>query len=123
MVCRLAAPIFLMAGASLLHAQQALPDSLPPDPKPSIEVTGGQSNIPENAWIDLRQTTSEHATTQSAPSWVEAVSMTPTAAADGTPKTIFRIRVAHPLGDYKVLFFRLFFDDKAGARPELTVWD
>jgi len=117
MVCRLAALTLFLVAASLLQAQQALPDSLP-----SVEITPG-SAVPESAWVDLRQAASERSGTQTAPSWVEAVAMTPTAAADGTPKTIFRIRVGHPAGDYRVLFFRLFFEDKANARPELTVWD
>src|SRR5207249_12150226 len=38
-------------------------------------------------------------------------------------KTVFRIRVAQPPGDYQVLFFRLFFDDKPDARPQLVAWD
>ena len=31
--------------------------------------------------------------------------------------------MAKPPGDYSVLFFRLFFDDNTGARPELVAWD
>ena len=49
--------------------------------------------------------------------------MTAGAATDGTAKTTFRIRVTHPTGDYRVLFFRLFFEDNAEARPEVTAWD
>ena len=49
--------------------------------------------------------------------------MAPEKVVDGVPKSIFRIRVAKPVGDYSVLFFRLFFDDKADARPELVAWD
>jgi hypothetical protein len=37
--------------------------------------------------------------------------------------TVFRIRLNQPPGDYQVLFFRLFFEDKADARPELVAWD
>ena len=43
--------------------------------------------------------------------------------AEGPAKSVFRIRVARPAGDYPVLFFRLFFDDKSDARPELVAWD
>lgn len=118
MVCRLAAVTFFMAAASLLRAQQALPDSLPP-----AQNALDTEAVPQSAWVDLRQTTTENSSTQSAPAWIEAVSMTPTAAADGTPRTIFRIRVTHPVGDYRVLYFRLFFEDKADARPQLTAWD
>jgi len=49
--------------------------------------------------------------------------MTPAATTDGTAKTVFRIRISHPAGDYQNLFFRLFFDDKSDARPELVAWD
>jgi len=109
---------FIVAQSSSSYAQQALPQSLSPAP---AEIN--QQSIPQSAWIDLRQSAPDRSKTQSAPNWVEAVSMTPSAAVDGTPKTIFRIRVARPPGDYRVLFFRLFFDDKADSRPELTVWD
>src|SRR5213079_1242772 len=61
---------------------------------------------------------------QSAPSWVDAVNMAPTVEINGaSAKTIFRIRIAHPPGDYQVLYFRLFFDDNSNARPELVAWD
>lgn len=43
--------------------------------------------------------------------------------AEGAVKSVFRIRLARPLGDYSVLFFRLFFDDKSDAHPELVAWD
>ena len=49
--------------------------------------------------------------------------MAPEKVVNGVPKSIFRIRVAKPVGDYSVLFFRLFFDDNADARPELVAWD
>src|SRR5437660_9586752 len=42
---------------------------------------------------------------------------------DGTPRTVLRIRVARPAGDYQVMFFRLFFEDNANARPEIVAWD
>src|SRR5438067_12729065 len=38
-------------------------------------------------------------------------------------KSVFRIRVRQPSPDYQVLFFRLFFDDKADQQPELIAWD
>jgi hypothetical protein len=74
--------------------------------------------------LDLRQNAPTHSTTQSAPNWVESVAMVPVpATAERATKSIFRVRVSRPPGDYSVLFFRLFFDDKADARPELVVWD
>jgi hypothetical protein len=119
MVCRLVALLgFVMAVASPVAAQQALPDSLP---APVLDLD--KSVAPQSAWVDLRQNTDQHSSTQSAPDWVEAVSMTPTLGTDGNPRTIFRIRVTHPVGDYRILFFRLFFEDKTDARPELTAWD
>jgi len=79
---------------------------------------------PESAWLDLRQNAGANSTMQSAPDWVEAVTMTPAAEENGeTSKTFFHIQLAHPPGDYKVLFFRLLFDDKAEGRPELIARD
>jgi hypothetical protein len=109
----------LILGAPLsLHGQEALNNGLS-ESQPQT-ATAGKTTL-ESAWIDLRQ--NAHPGTQSAPSWVEAVSMSPSVTADGMPQTVFRIRVAHPPGDYQVLFFRLFFDDKPDARPELVAWD
>jgi hypothetical protein len=93
--------------------------------KPTVEVQSKSSEtLPESAWVDLRQNATANSTMQSAPNWVEAVTMTPAAGENGaTSKTIFRIQLAQPPGDYQVLFFRLFFDDKSDARPQLIAWD
>jgi hypothetical protein len=40
-----------------------------------------------------------------------------------TPKTVFRIRFSRPKAEYQILLFRLFFDDKTNAQPELVAWD
>jgi hypothetical protein len=40
-----------------------------------------------------------------------------------TPKTVFRIRLIQPKVEYQILLFRLFFDDKADAQPEIVAWD
>src|SRR6184192_380826 len=64
---------------------------------------------PASAWIDLRQNAPGASTTQNAPPWVESVAMVPSQTIDGVSKSIFRIRIAKPTGDYSVLFFRLFF--------------
>src|SRR5438876_1077586 len=80
--------------------------------------------LPQSAWLDLRQNAAANSNKQSPPAWVDALAMTPapsTSSAAG--KTVFRIRTAHPPGDYQVLFFRLLFDDKAEARPEVVAWD
>ena len=118
MVIRFAALALLVLAMSSLHAQQALDDGLP---APGVNAL--KPAPAESAWLDLRQNKPVHSKAQAAPRWVEAVSLVPGQMADGSPKSIFRIRVAHPIGDYRILFFRLFFDDKADARPELVCWD
>ena len=118
MVIRFAAFALLALAMSPLHAQQALDDGLPAPGESALKPAPAES-----AWLDLRQNKPVHSKPQSAPRWVEAVSLVPGQMADGSPKSIFRIRVAHPIGDYRILFFRLFFDDKADARPELVCWD
>jgi hypothetical protein len=120
MLYRLAAFALLsIAMSSGLHAQQALDDGLP---APAADVAQPTSSA-ESAWIDLRQNKPVHSKPQAAPDWVEAVSLVSAQMPDGSPKAIFRLRLAHPAGDYRILFFRLFFDDKADARPEIVVWD
>jgi hypothetical protein len=114
---RLVAFALLIVATSSARAQQALTDEL----SPSQDAILGQA-IPESGWLDLRQNAPATSRTQSAPSWVEAVSMVSAQASNGAAKTVFRIRVAKPPGDYSILFFRLFFDDKAEAQPELTAW-
>src|SRR5438270_5677688 len=118
MVVRIVALFFLIGATSSALAQEAFSDGLPREKSSAVE-----QSTAENAWIDLRQHPSAASRPQSAPSWVEAVNMTSTAGADGTPRSVFRIRVGHPAGDYQVMFFRLFFDDNANARPELVAWD
>src|SRR5438270_3675257 len=118
MVVRIVALFFLIGATSSALAQEAFSDGLPREKSSAVE-----QSTAENAWIDLRQHPSAASRPQSAPSWVEAVNMTSTAGADGTPRSVFRIRVGHPAGDYQIIFFRLFFDDNANARPELVAWD
>ncbi len=118
MLVRIVALFFLIGATSSALAQEAFSDGLPRKESGAVE-----QSTAEKAWIDLRQHPSAASRPQSAPSWVEAVNMTSTAGADGTPRSVFRIRVARPAGDYQVMFFRLFFDDNANARPELVAWD
>jgi hypothetical protein len=78
----------------------------------------------ESAWIDLRQIAAANAKVQSAPSWVEAVTLTP--GKSDSPiavKSVFRIRVSRPKKELNALMFRLFFDDNPKAQPEIVVWD
>ena len=120
MLLRLVAfALLALAISSRLPAQQALDDGLP---APAAELTKPSTKA-ESAWIDLRQNKPAHAKAQAAPDWVEAVSLVSSHMADGSPKAIFRVRVAHPVGDYGILFLRLFFDDSPDARPELVCWD
>jgi hypothetical protein len=109
----------LMAAACRVSAQEALPDALPAPPAMIAEP------LPSSAWLDLRQTTSRNSKTQEAPAWVEALTLLPGDPTEGSSasKSVFRIRVTPPGRDYKILFFRLFFDDKPNQQPELVAWD
>src|SRR5437762_11274638 len=118
MLARIVALFWLIGATSSALAQEAFSDGLPHKESGTVE-----QSTAENAWLDLRQHPSAASRPQSAPSWVEAVNMTSTAGTDGTPRTVFRIRVAHPSADYQIMFFRLFFDDNAATRPAIVVWD
>jgi hypothetical protein len=112
---------FIILSVALpVSAQEAFNHRLP---RTQGSVAPSNKPVQASAWIDLRQSAAARFNTQSAPGWVEAVTMAPTAAMDGNANTVFRIRVSQPPGDYRVLFFRLFFDDKPDARPELLAWD
>ena len=123
MIVRFAALALFIGATSILNAQEALTDALPP----AADATS-TSPRPETAWIDLRQHPAAGYKPQSAPSWVESVGLIPAqATGDGDSiakgKSTFRIRVDRPGHDYNVLFCRLFFDDNADAQPELIAWD
>jgi hypothetical protein len=118
MLLRIVALFWVIGATSSALAQEAFSGGLPQKESGAIE-----QSTAENAWIDLRQHPSAASRPQSAPSWVEAVNMTSATGPDGTPKSVFRIRVGRPAGDFQVMFFRLFFDDNANARPELVAWD
>lgn len=119
MLLRIVALALLLSATSPVIAQEAFSDGLPQG-----DAAASSQNAPDSAWLDLRQHPAASSKPQTAPSWLEAISMTQTPNAEGGPaKTVFRIRVAQPPGDYQVLFFRLFFDDKPGARPQLVAWD
>src|ERR1043166_8908149 len=111
--------LIAVAGLSSVRAQEALTDGLAPAPQP-VSV---DQPPPNSAWLDLRQNAPSNAKPQNAPAWVEAVGMIPARPNDPKSKTIFRIRVIPPTGDYHLLFFRLFFDDNATKHPELVAWD
>jgi hypothetical protein len=118
MLVRIVFAIFF-ATICRICAQEALSDALP---SPGDMI--GQAT-PEGAWLDLRQNTPKNSKTQNAPVWVEALTLLPAETTEGAPmsRSVFRIRLTQPGPDYRVLFFRLFFDDKPDQQPELTVWD
>lgn len=119
MLLRIVALAFFLEATTLSQAQEAFTNSLPKE-----ESGAYKSTLPESAWLDLRQNAPGHSGPQSAPSWVESVTMVPDQTdSEGKQRSVFRIRVSHPAGDYAVLFFRLLFDDKPEARPELVGWD
>jgi hypothetical protein len=111
----------LMAAACRVSAQEALTEGLAAPPP----MLAQPAPLPSSAWLDLRQTTSRNSKTQEAPAWVEALTLLPGELTEGgsASKSVFRIRVTPPGPDYKVLFFRLFFDDKPNQQPELVAWD
>src|SRR3954447_24554659 len=118
MLPRTAFAIFL-ATLCRVSAQEALTDGLPAPPLMIAQP------LPSSAWLDLRQNAPRNSKPQNAPAWVEALTLLPAQATEGggNSKSIFRIRVTQPGPDYKILFFRLFFDDKANQQPELVAWD
>jgi len=118
MLVRIVALFWLIGATSTALAQEAFSNGLPQ--RDAISDTPGST---QNAWIDLRQHPSAASRPQTAPPWVEAVNMTSAAGTDGTPRTVFRLRFSHPAGEYQIMFFRLFFDDNANARPEVVAWD
>ncbi|HST31425.1 MAG TPA: hypothetical protein VLK27_11375 [Chthoniobacterales bacterium] len=110
MLLRLAALVSISA-TTAAFAQEAISNNLPEN--------GDVQPVADSAWVDLRQQPAASSRPQSAPDWVESVSMT----SNGTGKTIFRIHVSAPSPDTQVMFLRLFFDDNDQARPEVVVWD
>lgn len=101
------------------RAQQAF------GPRISLGQSANETSAPvESAWIDLRQIAAANSKAQSAPSWVEAVTLGP--AASNSPivtKSVFRIRISRPKKELNALVFRLFFDDNPKAQPEVVAWD
>jgi len=118
MLLRIVALIWLLWATSSVFAQEAFSNGLP-----QKDEGAADQKIADSAWIDLRQHPAAAQRPQSAPDWVEAVNMTSASGTDGTPRTVFRIRVSRPKSDYQIIFFRLFFDDNANTRPELVAWD
>jgi hypothetical protein len=114
----------LLAAIYRVSAQEAFTDALPSLTDAPAEATMEQP-IPASAWLDLRQNAPQNSKMQNVPAWVEALTLLPAETTESAPmtKSVFRIRVTQPSPDYQVLFFRLFFDDKADQQPELIAWD
>src|SRR5213080_2300339 len=117
----LARAVFAIFFAAVCRAgaQEALSDALPSPAEINAQP------FPESAWLDLRQNASRNSKTQNTPAWVEALTLLPGQATESgsTAKSVFRIRVTQPGPEYRILFFRLFFDDKPNQQPELIAWD
>ena len=117
MLLRVLAFALLLLATAAARAQEAFSQELPALPP-------ADSSAPQSAWLDLRQTTPAMAKTQTAPPWVESVSLVPSQPSEsGSTQTVFRIRLARPRDDFQALYFRLFFDDKPDSRPTLVAWD
>ena len=121
MVPRAAAFFLLLFAVASTHGQEVVTSTLgPSQPKSAAR----NSNVIESAWLDLRQIPAANSKPQATPEWVEAITIVPGTKTPGLPETtIFRIRLAHPNAEAQVLFFRLFFEDNAEQKPQLTAWD
>src|SRR5437879_7796874 len=121
MLARVVLAIFF-AAVSRVCAQEALSDALP---SPAHMIDMIMQPVPESAWLDLRQTAPRNSKMQNAPTWVEALTLLPgqTTEGGGMSKSIFRIRLTQPGPEYRILFFRLFFDDKPNQQPQVIAWD
>lgn len=118
MLSRVAAFFIVFVAASSALAQEFFSHTL------SIKTEKAPARKVDSAWIDLRQTPAAASKPQVTPEWVEAISIVPAEKKEGEPqKTVFRIRTTRPSADAQVLFFRLFFDDKADHKPQLVAWD
>src|SRR6266404_3541291 len=117
MLSRVAALLLLVFAVSSTRGQEVFNDTLAkPAPKAAAQI--------DSAWLDLRQLPAANSKPQASPEWVEAISIVPGDKTPGMPqKTVFRIRLTRPNSDAQVLFFRLFFDDNAEQKPQLTAWD
>lgn len=105
--------------APLAAAQVALAGGFP-----TRQPRKAENLSAESAWLDLRQTAAARSSTQSAPRWVESITLVPLQPQNGgLARTVFRIRIKRPQPDLQLLLFRIFFDDKAQHQPSVVVWD
>lgn len=110
----------LVIGATSSRGQQPAADD---------RATGAESatakTLPESAWLDLRQNANARSQTQSAPGWVQAITVIePEVKEDVAARTTFRLIVTPPAGEaYPILLVRLFFYDDPARRPTVVAWD
>ena len=118
MFLRLIGLAAFVAAASALQAEEI--------PAGTIEqpVVAAAPEKPNSAWLDLRQIRAATDKPQTAPAWVRSLTQKTIAAKDGAAaKTIFRIELTPPPGDYGLLMMRLFFEDTAEQRPRILASD
>src|SRR4051812_414742 len=121
MLPRVAALFLLFVAVASTRGQEVFTNTLDRN-VPKLAARGPK--IVESAWLDLRQILAANSKPQVTPEWVEAISIVPGRKTPGLPETtVFRVRLSHPSADPQVLFFRLFFDDNAEQKPQLTAWD
>jgi len=118
MLNRAVVSVFVLLAATLVHGQDVVVNGLPSIP------SNGTGGTVESAWLDLRQTATTNSKPQTAPDWVESITLVPADdTAEDQAKTIFRVRLKRPRVDSQVLFFRLFFDDNPNQKPQVIAWD
>jgi len=121
MLPRVAAFFLLLFAVASTQGQEVFTATLN---QSQAKTTARNSTLVQSAWLDLRQIPAATSKPQVSPDWVEAVTIVPGQKTPGLPETtIFRIRLGHPSSDAQVLFFRLFFEDNAEQKPQLTAWD
>lgn len=118
MLNRAVVSVFVLLAVQSARGQDVVVNGLPRTP------SNGTGSTVETAWLDLRQTATTNSKPQTAPSWVESITLVPANEEAGDQaKTIFRIRMKHPNLDSQVLYFRLFFDDNPNQKPQVIAWD
>lgn len=124
MLLRFFASALCLFAALRVHGQEVIVGGGKPPPSAGKAAKVIKAQDTSSAWLDLRQTGVTKKTSQTAPAWIRAVRMEAEKGKEGLPvKTTFRIELAPPPGDFQVLSFRLFFDDKAEQRPRVVAAD
>src|SRR5436190_4520947 len=118
MLNRAIVSVLIVLAVPLARGQDVVVNGLPRIPN------NGTASTVESAWLDLRQTSPPNSKPQTAPEWVESVTVvSPDETAGDQTKTIFRVRIKRPRSDSQVLYFRLFFDDNPTQKPQVIAWD